>query len=124
MRPEPELAQPGWLVVAEQPRRELHLPCPGPVTPPVGRLAPSPTGLLHLGHARTFWIADVPFTQYFHGPFALHASFWHEDFGEMKSSGCVNLSPADAEWLFRWTGPVVPDGWQAAGRGGPNGEGP
>lgn len=23
----------------------------------VGRLAPSPTGLLHLGHARTFWIA-------------------------------------------------------------------
>ena len=23
----------------------------------VGRLAPSPTGLLHLGHARTFWVA-------------------------------------------------------------------
>ena len=23
-----------------------------------GRLAPSPTGLLHLGHARTFWIAS------------------------------------------------------------------
>ncbi|HEV3151248.1 MAG TPA: glutamate--tRNA ligase family protein, partial [Acidobacteriaceae bacterium] len=22
-----------------------------------GRLAPSPTGLLHLGHARTFWTA-------------------------------------------------------------------
>src|ERR1700734_1245895 len=25
--------------------------------PYTGRLAPSPTGLLHLGHARTFWIA-------------------------------------------------------------------
>ena len=25
--------------------------------PYVGRLAPSPTGLLHLGHARTFWLA-------------------------------------------------------------------
>jgi glutamyl-tRNA synthetase len=24
----------------------------------VGRIAPSPTGLLHLGHARTFWIAQ------------------------------------------------------------------
>ena len=23
-----------------------------------GRLAPSPTGLLHLGHARTFWTAQ------------------------------------------------------------------
>lgn len=29
------------------------------MTPPyIGRLAPSPTGLLHLGHARTFWTAQ------------------------------------------------------------------
>ena len=27
------------------------------MSPYTGRLAPSPTGLLHLGHARTFWIA-------------------------------------------------------------------
>src|SRR4051812_35329181 len=25
--------------------------------PYIGRLAPSPTGFLHLGHARTFWVA-------------------------------------------------------------------
>src|SRR5882757_1365963 len=28
-----------------------------PTTPPVGRLAPSPTGRLHLGNARTFLVA-------------------------------------------------------------------
>ena len=28
-----------------------------PTAPYTGRLAPSPTGLLHLGHARTFWTA-------------------------------------------------------------------
>jgi hypothetical protein len=66
------------------------------------------------GEDRSFWIADVPFTQYFNPPFALHASYWHEQFGQPMSAGCINASPLDAEWLFGWTGPAVPDGWNGA----------
>ncbi|MCA9624205.1 MAG: L,D-transpeptidase, partial [Myxococcales bacterium] len=66
------------------------------------------------GEDRKFWIADVPFTQYFDPPFALHAAYWHERFGELMSGGCVNVSPRDGEWLFGWTEPRVPAGWQGA----------
>jgi len=72
---------------------------------------------------KKFFISDVPYIQYFYGPFALHASFWHEDFGEPKSGGCVNLAPADAERLFAWTEPGLPAGWHAVRPGGPNGRG-
>ena len=66
------------------------------------------------GGPRTHFIADVPFVQYFKAPFALHAAFWHERFGEPASAGCVNVSPLDAEALFQWTDPEVPEGWQGA----------
>jgi hypothetical protein len=75
------------------------------------------------GEKRKFWIADVPYTQYFNAPFALHTAYWHEKFGEPMSAGCVNLSPLDGKRLFDWTEPRVPDGWAGAGPGGPNGVG-
>jgi hypothetical protein len=58
-----------------------------------------------------FDFRDVPFVQYFTGGFALHAAYWHDDFGRVHSHGCVNLAPKDAAWLFAWTDPRVPDGW-------------
>ena len=66
------------------------------------------------GENRSFWIQDVPWTQYFNAPFALHAAFWHERFGEPTSAGCVNLSPVDAQRMFEWSDPKVPEGWQGA----------
>jgi hypothetical protein len=75
------------------------------------------------GEKRKFWIADVPYTQYFNAPFALHTAYWHEKFGEPMSAGCVNLSPLDGKRLFDWTQPHVPAGWAGAGPGGPNGVG-
>lgn len=73
------------------------------------------------GDPKKSWFADVPFTIYFQRPYAIHASYWHEDFGEKKSGGCVNLSPLDAVRVFDWTSPELPDGWgsvQAYGMGG------
>ncbi len=75
------------------------------------------------GEKRKFWIADVPYTQYFNAPFALHTAYWHEKFGEPMSGGCVNLSPLDGKRLFDWTESQVPAGWAGAGPGGPNGVG-
>jgi hypothetical protein len=39
---------------------------------------------------------------------AIHGAFWHNAFGEKRSHGCVNVTPEDAKWIFRWTTPVVP----------------
>lgn len=38
---------------------------------------------------------------------AIHGAFWHNAFGERRSHGCINLSPEDAKWIFRWTTPYV-----------------
>jgi hypothetical protein len=56
---------------------------------------------------------QVPWVQYFEGANGLHAAFWHDDFGHRRSHGCVNLSPRDARWLFRFTRPRLPRGWSA-----------
>lgn len=39
---------------------------------------------------------------------AIHSTFWHNNFGEPMSHGCVNARPEDAKWIFRWTKPEVP----------------
>ncbi len=63
---------------------------------------------------------DVPWIQYLHKGIALHTAFWHDGFGMPRSHGCINLSPADAKYLFDRTLPKVPDGWHGlnASRGG------
>ena len=38
---------------------------------------------------------------------AIHSTFWHNNFGEPMSHGCVNASPDDAKWIFRWTLPTI-----------------
>ena len=59
-------------------------------------------------------IEDVPWVMYFQGSYALHAAFWHDAFGHMRSHGCVNMAPEDARTLFAWTDPPLPAGWHGA----------
>jgi L,D-transpeptidase catalytic domain len=80
------------------------------------------TFMIHTKHVSTtmdaeddrsdsFSLRDVPFVQYFHKGYALHAAYWHDKFGSPRSHGCINLSPTDSAWLFDWTDPPLPAGW-------------
>lgn len=54
-------------------------------------------------------IPGIGFATYFVGNgVAIHSTFWHNDFGTPQSRGCVNATPEDAKWIFRWVDPVVP----------------
>jgi glutamyl-tRNA synthetase len=70
---------------------------------PVGRLAPSPTGLLHLGHARTFLLAYWQIRA--RGGILLLRM---EDLdGPRCESHFISAALTDLEWLgLTWEGPV------------------
>lgn len=53
----------------------------------------------------------VPYTIYYDKNEAIHGAYWHDSFGIKLSHGCVNLSLADAKWLFDWSPPQLPAGW-------------
>lgn len=47
--------------------------------------------------------SDVPYIQYFSGDYGIHATYWHDDLGNVRSAGCVNLSPADAQFIYEFS---------------------
>jgi lipoprotein-anchoring transpeptidase ErfK/SrfK len=58
-------------------------------------------------------VEAVPHVMFFESGYGIHGTYWHDEFGLPKSHGCVNVSPADAEWLFQFAGPHLPRGWSA-----------
>jgi hypothetical protein len=72
-----------------------------------------------------FSLPGVPWTCFFISPggYALHGTYWHNNFGLQMSHGCVNMRNEDAKWLFRWTTPVYdqeiesPTDWELTGYG-------
>jgi hypothetical protein len=66
---------------------------------------------LHMSGGTTGGGYDLPgigWTTLFVGTgIAIHATYWHNNFGVPMSHGCVNARPQDAQWIFRWTNPIV-----------------
>lgn len=57
-----------------------------------------------------YYLPEVPYTMYFYAGYALHGTYWHSNFGQPMSHGCVNLETSQAQQLFDWATPVLPPG--------------
>ncbi len=49
-----------------------------------------------------YYLRNVPYTMYFYQGYGIHGTYWHNNFGQPMSHGCVNLRTSDAEWFFNW----------------------
>lgn len=49
-----------------------------------------------------YFLPDVPYTMYFYQGYAIHGTYWHNNFGRQMSHGCVNLPVDEAEWFFNF----------------------
>lgn len=63
------------------------------------------------GTANTYHLPGVPWVSFFTGSgVAFHGTYWHNDYGRPSSRGCVNLTPSDSKFIYRWSRPEVPVG--------------
>lgn len=67
----------------------------------------------HMGNGSLFAspedyeLPGVPWTCFFHeAGYALHGTYWHDNFGTPMSRGCINMRIDEARWLFRWVRPL------------------
>ncbi len=57
-----------------------------------------------------YYLPGVPYVLSFLGPYTIHGTYWHNNFGNRMSHGCVNLPTPFAEQLYNWAdigNPVV-----------------
>lgn len=53
-----------------------------------------------------YYLPNVQWVQYFYEDYGFHGTYWHNDFGHPHSHGCINMTNADAKWLFDWAQPT------------------
>lgn len=61
-----------------------------------------------------YYLPNVPYVQFFGNAeipasrgFSFHGTYWHSNFGQPMSHGCVNMKTEDAKTLFYWADPGV-----------------
>ena len=81
-----------------------------------GKWAPTPTGdfaiWTKLRYTRmtggsqalgTYYnLPNVPYTMYYYKGYGIHGAYWHNNFGNPMSHGCVNMRPEEAGIVFNW----------------------
>jgi hypothetical protein len=50
-----------------------------------------------------YYLPDVPYTMYFYNDYGIHGTYWHNNFGQPMSHGCINMETSDAGWLYYWS---------------------
>jgi len=56
-----------------------------------------------------FDLPGVPWNTFFtYEGIAIHGTYWHNDFGIVRSHGCVNVPIQVAKFIYRWTLPTAP----------------
>lgn len=49
-----------------------------------------------------YYLPGVPWVMYFYAGYAIHGTYWHNNFGQPMSHGCVNLPTDQAAWFFNF----------------------
>ena len=49
-----------------------------------------------------YYLPGVPYVMYFYEAYALHGTYWHNNFGHVMSHGCVNLPTPAAKFMYSW----------------------
>jgi lipoprotein-anchoring transpeptidase ErfK/SrfK len=49
-----------------------------------------------------YYMPNVPHVMFFYRGYSIHGTYWHSNFGQQMSHGCVNLPTSEAQWLYGW----------------------
>jgi hypothetical protein len=59
--------------------------------------------------ANSYDLPGVPWNSYItEEGVAFHGTYWHNNYGQPRSHGCINLTPQASKWVYLWTKPDVP----------------